>query len=160
MKLNISLETEHSDIVSSVAWSVDGQLLSYGDDKVLCKWTADGQSAGKIGTINAYGTSLSISGKQAADMFALSCTDGTVRFVSKSGREEKKFSAHEGAVILVRWSHDGSALLTTGEEGDVKIWSKSGNLRSTLISTGQSVLLVMLFYLFRNVEIRSNLILV
>ena len=69
--------------------------LSCGDDKVLCKWSADGQSAGKIGTINAYGTSISVSGKQAADMFALSCTDGTVRFLSKSSREEKKFSAHE-----------------------------------------------------------------
>ena len=72
-------------------------------------------------------------------MFALSCTDGTFRFVSRSGREEKKIAAHEGAVIVVRWSHDGSALLTAGEDGDVKIWSKSGNLRSCLVSTGQSV---------------------
>ena len=72
-------------------------------------------------------------------MFAISCTDGSFRFVSRSGREEKKIAAHEGAVIVVRWSHDGSALLTAGEDGDVKIWSKSGNLRSTLFATGQSV---------------------
>ena len=72
-------------------------------------------------------------------MFAVSCTDGTFRFVSRSGREEKKIAAHEGAVIVVRWSHDGSALLTAGEDGDVKIWSKSGNLRSCLVSTGQTV---------------------
>ena len=72
-------------------------------------------------------------------MFAVSCTDGTFRFISRSGREEKKIAAHEGAVIVVRWSHDGSALLTAGEDGDVKIWSKSGNLRSCLVSTGQSV---------------------
>lgn len=48
-------------------------------------------------------------------------------------------TAHEGAVIVVRWSHDGSALLTAGEDGDVKIWSKSGDLRSCLAQTGQSV---------------------
>ena len=66
--------------------------------------------------------------------------DGTFRFISKSGREEKKVQAHEsGAVIVVRWSHDGSAILTGGEDGDVKIWSRSGNLRSVLVSTGQCV---------------------
>lgn len=59
--------------------------------------------------------------------------------MSKSGREEKKINAHEGAVILVRWSHDGTALLSAGEDGDVKIWSKSGNLRSCLLSLEQSV---------------------
>jgi intraflagellar transport protein 80 len=69
----------------------------------------------------------------------VSCTDGTFRFISRSGREEKKVAAHEGAVILIRWSHDGSAILTAGEDGDVKIWSKSGNLRSCLVSTGQTV---------------------
>lgn len=71
---------------------------------------------------------------------AISCMDGSFRFMSRSGREEKKVQAHEsGAVIVVRWSHDGSAILTGGEDGDVKIWSKSGNLRSTLVSTGQCV---------------------
>jgi intraflagellar transport protein 80 len=60
-----------------------------------------------------------------------------VRFLTRSGREEKKINAHEGAVLLVKWSHDGSALLTTGEDGDVKTWSKNGNLRSCLVSVGQ-----------------------
>ena len=72
-------------------------------------------------------------------MFAVSCTDGTLRFISRSGREEKKVSAHEGAAIVVKWSHDGAALLTAGEDGELKIWSKSGNLRSTLASTGRSI---------------------
>ena len=47
--------------------------------------------------------------------------------------------AHEGAVIVIKWSHDGSAIMTAGEDGEVKIWSKSGNLRSSLVSIGQSV---------------------
>lgn len=72
-------------------------------------------------------------------MFAVSCSDGSLRFISRSGREEKRVPAHEGAAIIVRWSHDGAALLTGGEDGELKIWSKSGNLRSTLASTGKSV---------------------
>lgn len=72
-------------------------------------------------------------------MFAVSCTDGTFRLISRSGREEKKIAGHESAIILIEWSHDGTAILTAGEDGDLKIWSRSGNLRSTLVSTGQSI---------------------
>lgn len=62
-----------------------------------------------------------------------------MRFISRSGREEKKISAHEGAVLQLKWSRDGTAMVTTGEDGDVKVWSKSGNLRSTLASLGHAV---------------------
>ena len=31
-----------------------------------------------------------------------------------------------------RWSHDGAGIVTGGEDGAVKIWSRSGMLRSTL----------------------------
>ena len=37
---------------------------------------------------------------------------GKVRFISKVGRVEKIVDAHRGAVIDLRWSFDGSALLT------------------------------------------------
>jgi len=69
----------------------------------------------------------------------LGCTDGTFKFVSKSGREEKNVTAHEGAVIFIKWSHDGGALVSGGEDGEVKIWSKSGNFRSSIASTGVAV---------------------
>lgn len=59
--------------------------------------------------------------------------------MSKSGREEKKVAAHEGAVVSLRWNHDGSALVTAGEDGAVKVWSRSGMHRSTLIKAGTSV---------------------
>ena len=78
-----------------------------------------------------------------SSVFAVSCTDGTVRFYSMAGgstaREDKKVSAHTGATISVKWSPDGSALISTGEDGDVKLWSKSGNLRSTLAQNAASV---------------------
>ncbi len=142
MKLTVVAKSEHSDISSAASWSPDSQLVTCGDDKVLAKWGADGSSAGKITSIQAFATDVHWfpgTGKQAPDMFALSCADGTFKFVSRSGREEKSVKAHEGAVIKVRWSHDGSALVTAGEDGEVKIWSKSGNFRSSIASTGVSV---------------------
>ena len=83
-----------------------------------------------------YSTILSFYLYQAPEIFAVACTDGTFKFISKSGREEKNVKAHEGAVIFIKWSHDGGALISGGEDGDVKIWSKSGNFRSNIASTG------------------------
>jgi intraflagellar transport protein 80 len=116
--------------------------MSVSDDKNVVRWSADGEKLGKFSLNNLFVTSIAwfpSAGKQIPDTFAISCTDGTYRFYSRSGREEKKVSAHEGAVINLRWSHDGAALLTVGEDGDVKIWSKSGNLRSCVMSLGHSI---------------------
>ena len=62
---------------------------------------------------------------------------GKFLLISKSGRVEKSVEAHKGAVLSGRWSYDGSALLTAGEDGQVKIWSRSGMLRSTLTQNSE-----------------------
>ena len=41
--------------------------------------------------------------------------------------------------ISIRWSHDGAGILTGGEDGAVKIWSRSGMLRSTLAQNAAPV---------------------
>ncbi|KAK2090595.1 Intraflagellar transport protein 80 [Saguinus oedipus] len=52
--------------------------------------------------------------------------------ISKLGRVEKSVEAHCGAVLAGRWNYEGTALVTVGEDGQIKIWSKTGMLRSTL----------------------------
>lgn len=49
----------------------------------------------------------------------------------KTGRTERVIDAHKGAVMNAKWNHDGTSLLTSGEDGQLKIWSRSGMLRST-----------------------------
>ena len=39
----------------------------------------------------------------------------------------------------LRWSWDGAGIVTGGEDGAVKIWSKSGMLRSTLATNNSPV---------------------
>ncbi|KAJ3086032.1 Intraflagellar transport protein 80 [Quaeritorhiza haematococci] len=64
---------------------------------------------------------------------------GRFYFCSKNGRVEKAVDAHKGALLGLRWNYEGSALLTAGEDGQVKIWSRSGMLRSTLIQLGYPI---------------------
>lgn len=128
----------HRDMVTAVAWTPDNELYSISDDKTIHKWDMGGEPRGKVTTIDGYGTSISwfpAVGKQVSDMFALGLSDGTIRLMSRAGREEKKIDAHNGAVVRVAWNYDGSALCSCGEDGDVKIWSRGGNLRSTLLQT-------------------------
>jgi len=47
--------------------------------------------------------------------------------------------AHEGAVISIKWSYDGAALATAGEDGLIKLWSKSGVYRSTLVNGTKAI---------------------
>ena len=47
-----------------------------------------------------------------SDIAALGCSDGKFRLVSGNGKIEKEVEAHRGAVISLRWSPDGAALVT------------------------------------------------
>ncbi|CAH2247415.1 intraflagellar transport 80 homolog isoform X1 [Pelobates cultripes] len=74
-----------------------------------------------------------------SEMFVLTSSDGKFHLISKFGRVEKTVEAHSGAVIAGRWNYEGTALLTVGEDGYIKMWSKSGMLRSTVAQTGSPV---------------------
>lgn len=53
--------------------------------------------------------------------------------LNRSARAERIVNAHVGSINTGRWSPDGTGLLTAGEDGILKIWSKLGMLRSTII---------------------------
>jgi intraflagellar transport protein 80 len=61
--------------------------------------------------------------------------------MNQSGREEKKVQVLPmGSVIAIKGNHDGQSLVTAAEDGSVKVWSRSGNLRSTLAQTCERIL--------------------
>ncbi len=82
-------------------------------------------------------------GKQPIDMLAAGASDGTIRFIKRNGSTEKKIpNAHSGATTKVCWNLDGTSLVSGGEDGDVKIWSRNGNLRSLIVSVTDPVMSV------------------
>lgn len=136
-------QNHHAEIVTACCWTPENDAITCSDDNTIARWWMDGEVSGKVATMDVFVTAVDwvpSVGKQAADTFAVSCTDGSSRLISKLGREEKKAQACEsGAVISLKWNYDGTALMTASEDGTIKIWSRSGNLRSTLASIGRSV---------------------
>uniref|UniRef100_A0A7S0RGA6 Intraflagellar transport protein 80 homolog n=1 Tax=Pyramimonas obovata TaxID=1411642 RepID=A0A7S0RGA6_9CHLO len=145
LKITQSAANIHQDLVSAAGWTPTNELFSCSDDQTIYKWDMTGDAVGKVCDIESYFTDLHwypVRNKQAAagtDVFVVSCTDGTFKIVGKNGRLEKSVDAHKGACISLRWNHEGTALVTAGEDGLVKVWSRSGMLRSTIADAPLSV---------------------
>mmetsp|Transcript_15398 Transcript_15398/g.39727 ORF Transcript_15398/g.39727 Transcript_15398/m.39727 type:complete len:773 (-) Transcript_15398:1613-3931(-) len=135
--------------VGAVGWSPKGEMWSVGDDGALNRWEHGLDSSTKVVDLpkDVYPTTMEwyprlkggAGGRSQADMVAIGCTDGNFRLVQSTGRIEKTVEAHRGAVTSLAWNSDGSALLTVGEDGHVKVWSKTGMLRTPLATAGVPV---------------------
>jgi len=146
MRLKLTREevpkhTSHVIAVGFYRTSKQYELLSCGDDQVLWKWQVEGTPIAQLCKLDTYCTTLAWMphSKGPDNVLALGCADGTLRFLNENGREDKKVDAHRGAVISLKWSHDSTAIATAGEDGSVKVYSKSGNLRSTLTQMPQAI---------------------
>ncbi|XP_029671491.1 intraflagellar transport protein 80 homolog [Formica exsecta] len=155
MRFKISLHDNniHKRLVACVAWNSTEEIYSCGEDHLLVCWHL------KNGTVHStvvtefsndfYPTDMqwhphpnhiSIAKKSSLDVLLITTADGKYHLVNKNGRIEKSINAHKGATTVGRWSNDGSVFLTAGEDGLIKIWSRSGMLRSTLIKANLPIL--------------------
>ena len=128
---------KHTEIVTGVSWSGSNELVSVADDKKIWLWNTEGEPQALLLETEQYCTELrwypSLHGGKGSELFVVGCTDGSFNLVGKNGRIEKKVTgAHNGAVTTLRWSNDGSSLATSGEDGQVKSWSRNGMFRAQL----------------------------
>ncbi|XP_054167279.1 intraflagellar transport protein 80 homolog [Oppia nitens] len=137
-----------SNFVCCVGWTTPEEVISSGDDHQLIAWNVALHEPSKLSDLpkDLYPTDLhccpksskqqlqqqQLQQQKVSDVIVIGASDGKYHFVGRTGRLEKSVEAHNGAVLTVKWSNDGSALATSGEDGLVKVWSKSGMLRSTL----------------------------
>ncbi|XP_043253953.1 intraflagellar transport protein 80 homolog [Colletes gigas] len=149
MRFKISLQNRngHKRLVTCVAWSSAEEIYSCGEDHLLISWHLEGGIAhSSIVTEfpdDFYPTDMQwhprpnyttlITKKQSLDVLLITTADGKYHLVNKNGRIEKSVDAHKGATTVGKWSSDGSALLTAGEDGLIKVWSRSGMLRSVIV---------------------------
>ncbi|KAJ8598728.1 hypothetical protein CTAYLR_010223 [Chrysophaeum taylorii] len=141
VRLEVSQHTEHKEVAACVEWGPNYELMSGSDDMQIVRWSVDGDMLAKT-TLDSCATSIAWMpsiGKSVSDLYAVSCTDGTYRLMTGNGREDRKVRAHHGAAIRVAWTFDGTALYSAGEDGELKVWSKTGNLRSTPIKAASPI---------------------
>nr|XP_057935120.1 intraflagellar transport protein 80 homolog isoform X1 [Doryrhamphus excisus]XP_057935121.1 intraflagellar transport protein 80 homolog isoform X1 [Doryrhamphus excisus] len=148
LKTSILKEPKHRELVSCIGWTAADELYSCSDDHQILRWnllTNETSLVVKLPEdfypIDLHWFPKTVGGKKqtSAEIFVLTSTDGKFHLVSKTGRVEKSVDAHKGAVLAGRWNHDGTALVTAGEDGQIKNWSKSGMLRSTLATQASPV---------------------
>lgn len=80
-------------------------------------------------------------------LLSVGYSNGTLGFtkdisISSSFSLQKQKSiqeAHQGAITSIKWDRDGASLASGGADGTVKIWSKTGHLRSNLAAFSQAV---------------------
>lgn len=123
------------------------------DEQQLFKWNSKTRTATQVAKLpeDFYPTDLqwlchsrstakssssgNTSGNKANDSLQVSSSDGRFIILNRNARAERIVNAHVGSINVARWSFDGTSLLTAGEDGVIKVWSKLGMLRSTIIQS-------------------------
>lgn len=129
--------SSHGDLAACVGWISSDEVLTCGDDHKVKIWSTSTLEILRESDLpeNIFPTCLDgcpkTVAKGGAEVFVMSSSDGRVHLLTRHGRIEKSVDAHTGAAICVRWAPDATAIVSSGEDGVVKIWSKSLMLRST-----------------------------
>jgi WD40 repeat protein len=125
----------HSDWVSSVAFSPNGNTIATGShDNTVKLWSLDGRGIQTFTGHSSYVTSVAFSpdGKS----IATGSGDGNVKLWSLDGREIQTFTGHSSYVTSVAFSPDGKSIATSSGDRNVKLWSLDGREIQTF--TGHS----------------------
>mmetsp|Transcript_14908 Transcript_14908/g.26771 ORF Transcript_14908/g.26771 Transcript_14908/m.26771 type:complete len:860 (+) Transcript_14908:121-2700(+) len=143
MWLKVTEKDKHCDAVTGCGWTSQNELFTVADDKTIQQWNINAEFKKKMCELEHYPTSFSFATAQTKSIgqnFVVGFSNGMFQLVSKTGRIERKVaSAHKGAVLTCKFNHEGTALMTAGEDGFLKKWSKTGNLQSKLCHNARAV---------------------
>lgn len=152
MRLKVSLAKSVS-IRCPLAWTGTSEVISCTGKNDLIKWSTTTRSEPSVAMalpkdfsptdlhvlMGVTGVPGNTKTSTASGEFLLICSsDGRFLIVNlKSNRIEKNVLAHNGPIVSGRWSND--SFLTAGEDGAIKVWSRSGMLRSTVTQVANTI---------------------
>jgi len=119
--------TGHTDSVTSVALSTNGELVASGsEDNTIRLWNRQGQV---IGTAFQGHTAAvtAVAFSPDSQRLVSSSEDGTVRLWDLKGQPiGSPFKGHTGAVTAVAFSPDGQYIASSGEDQTIRLWNQKG----------------------------------
>uniref|UniRef100_A0AC35UHV9 WD_REPEATS_REGION domain-containing protein n=1 Tax=Rhabditophanes sp. KR3021 TaxID=114890 RepID=A0AC35UHV9_9BILA len=146
-ELTYSKYPPHTGPVTGMCWVNSEGVVSIGDDQQFLTWdmgTVD--SKPWVSIKGNYPTSMHVapgygikSGLTNNNSTLLIATATGMILIIRGGKIDKTIQGHKGASLKVKWSEDGSSFISCGEEGEVKLWSKNGLIRSVLAKCDHSV---------------------
>ena len=124
-------------------YQVSVSPFSIGDDNVIYRWNANSGQATKWMELDTYAIDhdwMPLT-KGNSELLAVGLTDGTIKLYNKNAKLEKHITAdtHKKSIICLKWSYEGGALASSGQDGSLKIWSRNGNLRTNLVSSDKPI---------------------
>ena len=153
MRLTVTQQdtNRHTEACTSVDVSLGGEIVSGSDDYNVWKWSPSGEPLNKcvdeaeacVTVVKWMPGSGRKRGAEGAsrDTIFVAFANGEFRIVAASSKkvEKRVENAHSGAITGIAFNPEGSTMITSGEDGLIKVWSSAAILRSTLASVGKCV---------------------
>ncbi len=137
----------HAQPVEAIAWSADEQLLaSAGRDGSIVLWD--------LATRQPYGELLAERREpiwalafNPVDSWLLAATHHReiLCWDTRSGRLHQRLAGHQDIVLGLAWSPDGATLASTGRDGTIGLWERSGKPRTWLQNPGSGAAVALAF---------------
>jgi WD40 repeat protein len=117
----------HGDVVSSVSFSPDGQLIaSTSKDNTVKLWHPDGRL---VATLRGHRESVtSVSFSADSQLLASGSWDGTLKLWRRDGTLIRTFKGHGSKVYSVSFSPKAQLIASASGDGKIRLWSLSGQL--------------------------------
>lgn len=133
--------TGHQDVVNSVSYSPDGQLIATASSDTTVKiWRSNGEL---LHTLQGDRASvLDVAFSPQGDLIASAGEDNVVKLWSVEGKLENTLSGHRGSIHQVAFSPQGDLIASAGEDKTVRLWNREGQLVNVLIKHEREVLAV------------------
>ncbi|MEQ9672044.1 WD40 domain-containing protein [Coleofasciculus sp. G2-EDA-02] len=123
--------TEHSNWVSSVSFSPDGELIaSASKDKTIKLWSQQGKLLQDLlgHKEGVYAVRFSPQGQ----ILASASEDNTIKLWSREGTLLRTLTGHRDRVHSISFSPDGQRIVSASEDNTIKLWHIDGTLLRTL----------------------------
>jgi len=112
----------HEGKVVALAFSPDGStLVSAGEDRQLLAWNVE--SGDRIAKLESDARVLDIAWAPDGNLLATAAAEGFIRLWTVDGWQPGALlSGHDGPVSSVNFSEEGTRLVSSGEDGTLRLW--------------------------------------